>query len=165
MFRVLRQQTRGPLRAFTLVEVLVVVVILAIVAAIVVPAFGNATESTRQTAFVSDLRVFADAIELFHAKEGRWPDDGSSGILEADLRPYINQDKFEAGTPIGGVWDNETNDIGGFAQAVGVHFDGTGETRDDAYMLRVDAIFDDGDLDAGRFGRVAAGRYYLVIKD
>ena len=152
-------------RAFTLVEVLIVVVILGILAAVVTPVFGNASESARQTAFVSNLRVFADGIEVYHARTGSWPPDGSSGVLEPSLRPYLREQEFEGGTPIGGVWDNETNDTGGYAQAVGVHFNGSGETRNDAYMAQVDAIIDDGDVEAGRFGRIASGRYYLVIAD
>jgi hypothetical protein len=67
-------------------------------------------------------------------------------------------------TPIGGVWDTEFND-NGVTSALRIHFNGEGETRDDAYMQQVDAIVDDGNLATGGFQRLAAGRYYAIIAD
>jgi len=148
--------------AFTLVEILIVVVILGILAAIVVPFFGSATDDARRGAFIEDLRVFSEAAEYFHARTGSPVSDGSSGQMPAEWDGYIDEAAFESGTPIGGVWDTEYND-NGVTSAVGVHFDGTGETRDDAWMVQVDAILDDGNLASGTFRRLAAGRYYRVL--
>ncbi|MFG0259469.1 MAG: type II secretion system protein [Phycisphaerales bacterium JB041] len=151
-------------RAFTLVEILIVVVILGILAAIVVPQFAGATEESRRGSFVSSLRVFADAADYFAVREGAYVPDGSSGVCPDEFADYVDADDFEAGTPIGGVWDTELND-NGVTSAIGVHFDGTGETRDDAYMTIVDALFDDGDLNSGMFQKLAEARYYLIIED
>ena len=51
------------IRAFTLVEILIVVVILGILAATVVPSFANATEPTRQTTFITNMKDFAEAAQ------------------------------------------------------------------------------------------------------
>ena len=44
-------------KAFTLVEILIVVVILGLLAAIVIPAFGDGAMSARAAALIQDLRI------------------------------------------------------------------------------------------------------------
>ncbi len=157
----MRPRTRER-RAFTLVEILIVVVILGILAAIVVPTFAGATDESRRGAFVESLHSMIQSAEIYQARTGRFIPDSSSGVFPPELDGYIRESDFEGGTPIGGVWDTELNDSG-VTSAVGVHFDGTGQTQDDAYMTLVDAIVDDGDLTTGVFRRLAATRYYYVL--
>jgi prepilin-type N-terminal cleavage/methylation domain-containing protein len=52
-------------KAFTLVEVLIVVAILGILAAIVVPHFQSQTELAKESAVKDNLRVLRNAIELY----------------------------------------------------------------------------------------------------
>jgi len=61
-------------RAFTLVEILIVVVILGILAAIVVPQFAKAADDARAGNIQTQLSTIQNAIELFRAREGRYPD-------------------------------------------------------------------------------------------
>ena len=151
-------------RAFTLVEILIVVVILGILAAIVTPQFAGASQQTSQAAFVADLLNFEKAMDIYVARTGQYPGDGSSGQVPAGFEDYVRVEGFEGGTPVGGVWDIEYND-NGVTSAVGVHFNGSGYTQGDAYMSEIDAIFDDGNVGTGRFRRLAAGRYYLVVAE
>ncbi len=149
-------------RGFTLVEILIVVVILGILAAIVVPAFGDAVGQTREGAFVSSLRNMAKGAEMYQARTGLYLPDSTTGVLPVGLETYIHASEFENGTPIGGEWDTEFND-NGFTSAIGVVF--TTDDPGDAAMTEIDALFDDGDLDAGSFQRgTGAGRYYYVIE-
>lgn len=159
-----RRFHRGSRTAFTLVEILIVVVILGILAAIVVPAFAGATEESRRAAFVAELRVWVDAAELYRVREGTYPADGGSGECPPGFEAYIDEEDFVRGTPVGGVWDVEYNE-GGITSAVGVHFWGGGPVQDDAYMTIVDGIYDDGDLATGMFRKIAADRYYAVVED
>jgi general secretion pathway protein G len=149
-------------KAFTLVEILIVVVILGILAAIVVPQFTGATEDARIGAFISSLKTYADTCEYYNASEGRYPVDGSSGAVPAGMESYIDASEWTAGTPLGGVWDTEYFDSGVTA-AVGVHFNG-GTNPGDAVMTLVDERFDNGDLNTGLFQKLANERYYFVLE-
>lgn len=162
-----RHPPHGPARsrrAFTLVEVLIVVVILGIMAAIVVPQFAGATDESRRGAFIAEVGIWMDAMELYQAREGRWPSDGSSGVCPPELFPYLDENDFQSGTPVGGVWDTEYND-NNVTSAVGVHFMDPNDARDDAYMIVIDQIFDDGDLATGMFQKRGNDRYYAILAD
>lgn len=149
--------------AFTLVELLVVVVILGVLAAVITTSFANAGVEAGQKAFATNLKTLASACELYKVQNGVWPADANSGELPPELAPFIKAHQWESPTPIGGVWDVEFND-NGVTAAVGVHFDGTGQTQDDDFMLIVDAIFDDGTLDGGSFRKLAEARYYFILE-
>ena len=55
-------------KAFTLVEILIVVVILGIIAAIVIPRFSNASATARASMLGDQLRVTRMQIEVFKAQ-------------------------------------------------------------------------------------------------
>lgn len=62
-------------KAFTLVEILIVVVILGILAAIVVPQFTNATQDAQAGNIQSQLKTLQNQIELYAARNnGAYPD-------------------------------------------------------------------------------------------
>ncbi len=149
-------------KGFTLVEILIVVVILGILAAIVIPKYAAYQAESYKNSFVTSVKNFASAAAYHYQKEGEYFEDSSSGQMPADWDTYIMESKWTHGTPIGGVWDFELDSFG-VRSAFGVHFDGTGETRDDAYMQEIDAIFDDGNLTAGAFRKLADDRYYYIV--
>jgi prepilin-type N-terminal cleavage/methylation domain-containing protein len=151
-------------RGFTLIEILIVVVILGVLAAIVLPQFIGVTGDVERGTFVADIRIFVNAAERYRLDTGEYLEDSASGVCPAGLEDYIEEEKWERVTPIGGVWDAELDSFG-IRSALGVHFNGEGETRDDAYMLLIDDAFDDGDLNTGAFRKLADARYYFVIEE
>ena len=155
---------RAAATGFTLIEILVVVVILGLLAGIVIAQFVDSRKDAEQTAFVSSGRIFAEAAVRFHLDTGSYPEDSSSGDLPAGFEDYITPNQWVGGTPIGGVWDSENNSFG-IISAMGVHFNGTGATRDDAYMQEIDAVVDNGDLATGFFRKIAGDRYYFIVAD
>ena len=90
-------------RAFTLIEILVVVMILGLLAAIVVPQFGDASTEARRTAFINSGRIFVSAAKLYHLDLGVHP-HARSGVLPVGFGDYIQSQNWERATPIGGEW-------------------------------------------------------------
>ena len=140
-----------------------VVVILGVLAALVVPGVTWADDDARRGVFCRNLKHFQQGLTL-HRVEGDGPmTDANSGVCPPALRPFVDARRFEAGTALGGVWDVEVAD-NGVMLAVGVHFN-DGRDPGGGGMARVDALLDDGDVETGRFRRIAAGRYYWVVED
>ncbi len=64
----------GPRRAFTLVEILIVVVILGILASIVIPQFSNASQEARENSMKDDIRYLRVQSQVYKAQhEDRAP--------------------------------------------------------------------------------------------
>lgn len=96
--------------AFTLVELLIVIIIIAVLAAIAIPKFANSSQRSKESALRAELSLMRNAVELFKNDCGSYPgalDDlaatsapangkDSSGnnkaILAADWKgPYLNK--------------------------------------------------------------------------
>jgi general secretion pathway protein G len=67
--------------AFTLIELLLVLVILGILAAIVVPKFAGRTEQARVTAAQTQISSFGTALDAFEVDNGYYP-KGKSGLQD-----------------------------------------------------------------------------------
>jgi prepilin-type N-terminal cleavage/methylation domain-containing protein len=147
---------------FTLIELLIVMVIMGVLASLVIAQFRDSKDDAARTAFVSSGRAFLEAAQRYQLDNGDFPEDSASGTLPAGFGDYVTATYWEGGTPIGGVWDAEKDSFG-ITSGVGVHFDGTGDTRDDAYMQQVDRSIDDGDLTTGGFQKIDDGRYYFIV--
>ncbi len=63
-------------RAFTLIELLIVVAIIAILAAIAVPNFLEAQTRARVSRCLNDLRTIASALEVYRVDQGAYPPYG-----------------------------------------------------------------------------------------
>lgn len=59
---------------FTLIELLGVAVILIILAVMALPVYAAVTDRTREGKTQEQLRIIEDALEAYHAQEGRYPD-------------------------------------------------------------------------------------------
>jgi general secretion pathway protein G len=86
--------------AFTLVELLLVLVILGILAALVLPKFTGRTEQARVTAAQTQISTFGTALDAFEVDTGSYPrgQDGLNQLLVApgDVTgwrgPYLKSD-------------------------------------------------------------------------
>ena len=77
-------------RAFTLIEILIVVVILGILAAVVVPQFTNAADDANDAAVRSQLQTMRGQIELYRAQQGSDPDLITNGWSDLTTNTFEN---------------------------------------------------------------------------
>ena len=96
-----RRSTFSPActRAFTLVEMLLVLVILAVLAAIVIPKFAGRSQQAKESAAKADISNFSVALDAFEVDNGFYP-QGSAGLtalveqpnnLPSWKGPYLNK--------------------------------------------------------------------------
>jgi prepilin-type N-terminal cleavage/methylation domain-containing protein len=100
-------------RAFTLIELMIVVAMLGILAAIAVPVFNNATDDARDSSTRAQLLTIRSAIVRYRADNGgdpnmaNWNALVSGGYLPAEPFNPMNDLTNIAGSPganVGWVW-------------------------------------------------------------
>ena len=79
-------------RAFTLVELLVVVAIIAILLALLLPTLNRAREHSRRIACASNLRQLAHALVLYGNDNGGWFPSSSVSRIQAQPGTYAPSD-------------------------------------------------------------------------
>ena len=79
-------------RAFTLVELLIVIAIISLLASLLLPAMQNGREAARRSACESNLRQYGTAFAAFEAQHGRFPAGLSASVtgplLESEWRVW-----------------------------------------------------------------------------
>lgn len=139
--------------AFTLVEIMVVVVVIGILAAIGIPALTRVIERSQASRIANDFRQFHAAYQRYGMENGQWPGATAGGIIPTGMAGFLPE-SYTQPSPVGGSywWSGPSQNIvlrGSQASA--------------ALMQRVDAILDDGNLTTGEFGMtVGVGYHYLV---
>ena len=84
--RIGNQRGQCSRRAFTLVEMLLVLVILGTLAALVLPKFGGRAEQARVTATQTQISAFSTALEAFEVDNGYFP-KGKDGLRDLVQQP------------------------------------------------------------------------------
>ena len=81
---------KGPLRiafrAFTLVELIIVLAILALLLTIAVPRYFTHIQHTKEATLKQDLAVMRDAIDKFHGDRGRYPESLEELVTQRYMR-------------------------------------------------------------------------------
>ncbi|MBM3335846.1 type II secretion system major pseudopilin GspG [Candidatus Sumerlaeota bacterium] len=70
-----RRRSRDRSAAFTLMEIILVVVIIGILLTLVGPKLAGRTEKAKRTAARNQMQAFKTAIQMFEADTGRFPKD------------------------------------------------------------------------------------------
>ncbi len=116
-------------KAFTLVEILIVVVILGILAAIVVPQFTNAANDARGGNLSSQLRTLQNQIELYSAQNnGAYP-DLSADWDDMTAGNFVKDDPANPAWPTAATRDSVSAGAAGTGSATSAWFFNTTENR------------------------------------
>jgi len=145
---------RRPRAAFTLVEIMIVVVIIGILAALGIPAMKRVIERSQTARIANDFRQFHSSFQRYVMETGQWPAPAAGGVIPAGMDGYLPE-TYKVASPMGGSywWSGPSQNIVlRSSQAT------------DAIMQRVDALLDDGDLTTGEFGKTASVGYHYRVR-
>ncbi len=83
---------RAAHHAFTLIEVVLVIVIIGIIAAIAIPRFGSAAQNTQASSIIGSLKVLTNAGEVYAAEHnGLSPVSAPDGSVDATVQNFIDR--------------------------------------------------------------------------
>ncbi len=151
----------GSCQGFTLVELMIVIAIIGIIAAIAIPNFISYRKKAQIASMVSDFKYFEKGFMAYALDIGDFPNE--SHIVLPDLptmEEYINPAVWGKTTPLGGTYNWEGPD--GYPYAGISVFEGDAPQED---FRLLDRMFDDGDLNSGKFRQTPNGRYTFIIAE
>jgi prepilin-type N-terminal cleavage/methylation domain-containing protein len=160
-------------RAFTLVELIAVIVVLAILAGVAVPRYFDYSTRTRGTAIASDFRTIARAARSYWIDNGRVPINpwsATRAAINATYGPYIDDTKLLGpGTgyvnPVGTYY--LVDNYGPPSTWMQISIYPITPASFDPVLLIADSIIDDASLTTGRCGRhlFDAPRFCWTLQD
>ena len=86
-------------KAFTLVELMIVIAVIGILAAMAMPNFRNARNRARQSKCMEYTALLTRTAELYYIENKEYPKDVKS------LLPYLSGNKSSIACPAGGVYN------------------------------------------------------------
>jgi len=146
--------------AFTLVEIMVVVVIIGLLATLATASISKVKEKSVNAGVASDLRTFASAFDQYALETGVWPVDAHAGVVPVEMAGRISTSAWSKPTPGNGRWDWENGGIG-IRAGISMY----GSNLNDADLAKIDAVIDDGNVNTGKFRRIHDGRPTFVLEE
>lgn len=141
-------------RAFTILELMIVLIVIGVIVAIAAPRMSRAAEASRFASTNATFNAILRAAEYYRAERGTYPPDYVQRSSHALFQPYMNTSVFLSPAPIGGDWDwnNRTNTSGavvGHWTTIGPNISINVASPPLTLWQRFDASVDDGSLTNG----------------
>ncbi|HZW06792.1 MAG TPA: prepilin-type N-terminal cleavage/methylation domain-containing protein [Phycisphaerales bacterium] len=162
---------RTSTRAFTLVELIAVIVVLAILAGVAIPKYFDYSTRARASALSGTLKAMQQSILAYNRDFGGWPADVNPRVCPPEVVRYMEPGVWTALTPVGTTYDYEnwaTPQWSWPTPVVGVSirngYGGALTSDATAVIQLVDQQIDDGVSTAGSMRTVNYG-YFLKMAD
>ena len=97
-------------KAFTLVELLIVIIIIGILAGMMMLSTGSATDKAEAMKVVNNLRTIKSAVLMYYADNGKWPVDAENPSINLRRDTPSSLDKYLDTVP-NGYYVNITDKI------------------------------------------------------
>lgn len=152
-----RPLLRSGRTAFTLVEIMIVVVIIGLLAAMGIPALQKARSNAFASRIANNFRVFSGAFETHALENGTWAPDGIGNELPATVQPYLEGTSWYD-PPIPGGWYDWEYDRAGIKAAISLAY----EKDFPEVFVRVDSLLDDGNIVTGNFVKMNRRYFYIL---
>ncbi|HSB77790.1 MAG TPA: prepilin-type N-terminal cleavage/methylation domain-containing protein [Candidatus Methylomirabilis sp.] len=81
------RRRRGPVRGFTLIEILIVITIIGILVTLAQPSYNRAVTSAKEAALKENLFILRDRIDQFYADNGKYP----AALNDLVDKPYLRR--------------------------------------------------------------------------
>jgi type II secretion system protein G len=136
-------------RAFTLVELIAVIVVLAILAAVAVPRYFDYRRQAETTELVATWKTLAQAVRSYKIDLGAWPNGLrylTTNTVPAELSQRWNAEVFRNTRHDGSYWRYDGDYTFAYICLAG----GPTTTERQAMLLDVDRMIDNGSATTGR---------------
>ena len=157
-----RGQGGPPLRGFTLVEVMLVLLILVLAGALLFTGLGRVRRQQRGERFIADLQEFSAAFQAYHGQHLAWPPSTTGEVtVPRGMEAALVETNWAGASPFGGNygWDSRGAVVlTAFSPSFPLAL-----TRAD--LLEIDRRIDDGDLATGRFRTGFNGWPVYLVED
>lgn len=139
-------------RAFTLIELIAVIVVLAILAAVAIPRYFDYSTRAKVTAAAQVFKTFGRILQQYRIDTGGYPDRPPDYTMPPPLTPYFSSDIFAQPSALGSRWLYDPPGYNGFAGPQLWNFVGEANPRPSAAILQgIDQLIDNGNLATGQF--------------
>lgn len=155
-------RTRGAASpsAFTLIEVLIVIILLGILSAILIPTFQNSRRDAEDAAYMGSIKTVAAQFSLYKLRNGEFPPDRMPAVMPAGMETYLQGVDWVNGTPLGGQWDWDYMSFPSiFTAGVSVYR----PDRESSELLVIDKKMDDGNLSTGGLRSRGSGYTFVIV--
>lgn len=145
--------------AFTLVELVAVVLVLGVLAAVAAPKMFDATARAQASTELQTARIVLGAAHRYQATHGQFPTDAFAGRFPEDFAGYLHRSLFEQAAPSGGVYDWDGPDAHAGSERLKIRFPGGTE----AAKLPIYSILEEADDGLAASGWITADRHFIVF--
>ena len=140
-----------PSPAFTLVELIAIIVVLAVLAGVAIPTFLDLSARAKVSRTAASWKVLSRAVNqyMIDNADAAAP-NVNDALMPPQLDPYLINSDFSRTPPVGGMWDyDEWSAFGGAGVGLRVSVSITQSPEPQSIFQRIDAIVDDGNLSTG----------------